>query len=369
MPSDLQLMTRALQLAERGKVLAHPNPMVGCVIARRGRVLAEGWHDLYGGPHAEAAALKKAGARAKGADVFVTLEPCSHWGKTPPCADALIRAGVRRVVAAVRDPHKKVAGQGLARLRKAGLRVETGLLEKEARFLNRAFFKAHATGVPYIVWKSAQTLDGKIASRTGASRWITNPEARALAHRLRAESDAVLVGGNTVRKDDPILTSHGAGPNPVRLILSRTLDLPLKARIFGDDAPTLVLTPLDGANARAKALKKKGVQILNCFINKNFNDMINCFKFFVKFGFNQILLEGGGETSALLLAAGLLDEVYHVIAPRYLGGRNAKTPLEGEGWATPDEGPRLAIAESFPIGGNVAIHGFFRTPASRAWGI
>jgi diaminohydroxyphosphoribosylaminopyrimidine deaminase/5-amino-6-(5-phosphoribosylamino)uracil reductase len=367
--SDLELMTRALLSAERGKTHAHPNPMVGCVIAKQGRVVAEGWHESYGGDHAEIVALKKAGARAKGADVFVTLEPCAHWGKTPPCADALVKAGVRRVVAAVRDPHAKVAGQGFARLRRAGIRVQTGLLEKESRFLNRAFFKAHTTGLPYVVWKTAQTLDGKIASRTGASRWISNPQARRFAHQLRAESDAVLVGGNTVRRDNPLLTAHGAGPNPTRLILSRTLDLPVKGRIFGPEAPTFVLTVRNPPKARAEALKKQGAQILTCFVKKDFSVLRDCFKLLKKFGLNQILLEGGGDVSASLLAAGLLDEVYHVIAPKYLGGRQATTPLEGEGWPTPDKGPHLSLAESYGLGDNVVIHGFFGGPAAKAWGL
>lgn len=360
MSSDLRFMNRALALAERGRGFVSPNPLVGCVLAKGGKTVGEGWHALFGGPHAEAAALAKAGPRAKGATAYVTLEPCSHWGKTPPCAEALIRAGVRRVVAAVQDPHRKVAGKGFAALRRAGLRVETGLLEVEACHQNRAFFKAHATGLPHVVWKTAQTLDGKIASRTGASRWITNPEARALAHRLRAQSDAILVGGNTIRRDNPLLTSHGLGPDPVKVVLSASLDLSPRARIF-KEGTTIVLTRKTPSPARLKALESTGATILKFFVKFDKSEMIKCFRYLSKIGLQQVLVEGGGETAATLLSAGLMDEVYHVIAPFYLGGRDAKTPLEGLGWDHPAKGPRLARAESFQIGDNLVVHGFTGT--------
>jgi diaminohydroxyphosphoribosylaminopyrimidine deaminase / 5-amino-6-(5-phosphoribosylamino)uracil reductase len=363
MPSDLQFMHRALALAERGRGFVSPNPLVGCILAKAGKTVAEGWHEVLGGPHAEAMALKKAGPRAKGTTAYVTLEPCSHWGKTPPCADALIRSGVRRVVAAVRDPHRKVSGRGFAALRKAGLRVDTGLLEKEARHQNRAFFKANTTGLPYVIWKSGQTLDGKIASHTGASRWITGPEARSLAHRLRAESDAILVGGNTARRDNPVLTAHGHGPDPVKLILSASLDLSPRLRLF-KEGTTLILTRKNPPAARVKALKSAGALILKFFVKFDKIELINCFRYLSEIGLQQILLEGGGETSAALLGAGLVDEVYHAISLQYLGGRNAKTSLEGTGWATPGKGPRLSAAESFQVGEDLVVHGF-TSPSSR----
>jgi diaminohydroxyphosphoribosylaminopyrimidine deaminase / 5-amino-6-(5-phosphoribosylamino)uracil reductase len=350
-------MQRALALAERGKGFVSPNPLVGCVLVKGGKTVGEGWHALFGGPHAEADALKKAGPRAKGATAYVTLEPCSHWGKTPPCAQALIKAGVRRVVAALKDPHSKVAGNGFAALRKAGIRVETGLMEKEARHQNRAFLKAHTTGLPHVIWKTAQTLDGKIASHTGASRWITNPEARAMAHRLRVESDAILVGGNTIRHDDPVLTGHGLGPDPVKVVLSASLDLSPKAKIFRDGT-TLILTRKNPPAARVKALESAGALILKFFIRFDKYEFINCFKYLCKIGLQQILVEGGGETASSLLGAGLVDEVYHAIAPHYLGGRDAKTPLEGRGWDRPGQGPQLTAAESFQVGDNLVVHGF-----------
>jgi diaminohydroxyphosphoribosylaminopyrimidine deaminase / 5-amino-6-(5-phosphoribosylamino)uracil reductase len=358
MPSDLQFMSRALALAERGLGFVSPNPLVGCVLAKGGKVVGEGFHAAFGGPHAEAAALAQAGPRAKGATAYVTLEPCAHWGKTAPCADALIRAGVKKVVAALGDPHRRVAGRGFQKLRRAGLRVEKGLMAREAAHQNRAFLKAHTAGLPYVVWKTAQTLDGKIASRTGASKWITNPQARALAHRLRAQSDAVLVGGNTVRRDNPVLTTHGQGPDPVKLILSASLDLSPRARVF-QQGTTWLLTARNASPARARRLEAAGASILKFFVKFDTREFVECFKKLSKIGLQQIFVEGGGETAATLLSAALMDEVYHVIAPRYLGGRAAVTPLEGEGWPTPDQGPQLSRAESYPLGDNVVIHGFF----------
>jgi diaminohydroxyphosphoribosylaminopyrimidine deaminase/5-amino-6-(5-phosphoribosylamino)uracil reductase len=361
-------MRRALALAERGRGFVSPNPLVGCVLFKGGRVIAEGWHSIFGGLHAEADALQKAGPRAKGAAAYVTLEPCSHWGKTPPCADALIRAGVRRVFAAVQDPNAHVGGQGIQKLRKAGIRVDTGLLEKEVRFQNRAFFKAQTTGLPYVVWKTAQTLDGKIASRTGASRWISNPESLVLAHRLRAEADAILVGGNTIRTDDPLLTSHGLGVDPVKLVLSRSLDLSPKARIFKEGI-SCVLTGKNPPKARARSLESKGAKLLKVFVKFDGKELKECLNYLKKIGLHHIVLEGGCETSAAFMKAGLIDEVYHVIALHYLGGRDAKTPLEGRGWDRPGQGPSLAVAESYAVGDNVVIHGFFRGAKSAAWGI
>jgi diaminohydroxyphosphoribosylaminopyrimidine deaminase/5-amino-6-(5-phosphoribosylamino)uracil reductase len=368
MPSDVDLMRRALALAERGRGFVSPNPMVGCVLVKGGKIVGRGYHAVFGGPHAEAEALRVAGARARGATAFITLEPCSHWGKTPPCADALIRAGVKRVVAAVQDPHPRVSGTGFAKLRRAGVRVQVGLLEKEARFLNRSFFKAHITGTPFVVWKTAQTLDGKIASRTGASRWITNPQARDLAHRLRGESDAILVGGETIRRDNPSLTSHGRGVDPVKLVLSRSLNLSPRANVF-KKGETLVLTGRNASPARVKKLESAGALMLKLFVKFDKRDFIRCLKYLKKLAINQMLLEGGGETAAAMLGAGLVDEVYHVIAPSYLGGRDAKTALEGRGWGHPGAGPALSIAESFPLGDNLVVHGFLAGRKSRLWGI
>src|SRR5919197_3355884 len=210
--SDLDWMSRALELAERGRGFVEPNPLVGAVVVRDGRVVGEGWHRRYGEAHAEVNALAAAGEAARGATLYVTLEPCCHHGKTPPCTDAVLRAGVRRVVAAMADPFPQVAGQGVAQLRAAGVEVEVGVCEREARELNAPYLTLLAEGRPYVHAKWAMSLDGKIATRGGDSRWISGPASREVVHRLRGRVDAILVGAGTVRADDPLLTARPLGP-------------------------------------------------------------------------------------------------------------------------------------------------------------
>ncbi|HRY29147.1 MAG TPA: bifunctional diaminohydroxyphosphoribosylaminopyrimidine deaminase/5-amino-6-(5-phosphoribosylamino)uracil reductase RibD [Elusimicrobiota bacterium] len=352
-------MRRALALAEEGRGRTHPNPMVGCLIVKNGAVVGEGWHGSFGGPHAEAVALRRAGKRAQGATLYVTLEPCRHWGQTPPCSDAVQRAGIKRVVAAMKDPNP-VSGNGLDRLRRAGIRVETGVLRNEARFLNRAFVKRHETGLPYVLFKAGQTLDGKIASRSGVSRWITGPLARELGHRLRAESDAILVGAHTVRKDNPRLTSHGKGPDPVRLVVSKSLDLPVSAKIFKGGAPTWVITGPTPPAGRKKRLEKAGIQLLTCPLKNGDINLMLILKLLAKMNINQILLEGGGRLSGALLDARLLDEVYLFLAPRLLGGRHAVPSVAGGGWPHPNSAPRLDNMTVSKVGGDILVHGFVK---------
>lgn len=351
-------MLQALALSERGRLRAHPNPLVGCVIVQGGRVVGEGWHDRFGGPHGEVRALAQAGGRARGATMYVTLEPCPHWGKTPPCARSVIQAGVARVVAGASDPNPRFRGRGFAALRRAGVRVASGLLAHRTEELNRGFFSRHQRGRPHVILKLAQTLDGKIASRTGASRWITGPRARALGHRLRAESDAVLVGGETVRRDDPRLTSHGAGPDPVRVVLSGSLDLSGKAKVFGPESPTWVLTGRGTSPARVRKLERAGAQVISLPGRKPGVDPERLLSALSRRGVAQLLVEGGGEVAAHFLSAGLVDEVYLFVAPRFLGGRQAPTSLEGRGWALPADGPRLKNVEVSFLGEDWLIHGF-----------
>jgi diaminohydroxyphosphoribosylaminopyrimidine deaminase / 5-amino-6-(5-phosphoribosylamino)uracil reductase len=355
-------MLRALRLAERGRGKVSPNPMVGCVVVRRGRAVGEGWHSAFGGPHAEIAALRRAGSKARGATLYVTLEPCAHWGKTPPCAPAVAQSGVRRVVAAMKDPHARVRGKGFSILRDRGIRLKAGVLHKEARFLNRAFIKNHELGLPYVIYKTGQTLDGKIASRTGRSRWITGPEARDRGHRLRAESDAVLVGGETVRKDNPVLSSHGKGRNPLRLVLSRSLRLPPRAAIFRPGAPTWVITDADAPDRRRDLLRKSGAQILTYSLKNGLRFVL---KDIFKLGVSQLLLEGGGEVAYSFFEAGLVDETYAFVAPRFLGGRQAPASVGGTGWPHPQMGPALLNPSATPVGRDFLFHGWVDTPFTR----
>ncbi len=356
-PHDQKMMSRAVALAEKGGARAHPNPRVGCVIERAGRVVGEGSHERFGGPHAEVQALAQAGGRARGATMYVTLEPCPHWGKTPPCAAAVARSGVKRVVIASPDPSRRLRGKGIAFLRRAGVRVESGLLTRRAEEINRGFFLRQRVGRPHVVLKMAQTLDGKIASRTGASRWITGPRARAWVHHLRAESDAVLVGGETVRRDDPLLTAHGVGPDPVRVVLSGSLNLKSDSKIFGSEAPTWIVTTTGASSVRARFLEKKGAQVIRIPSGADPHRILTAL---AKRGITRLLVEGGGRVAAHFLSAGLVDEVFLFVAPCFLGGEAAPTSIEGKGWATPVQGPRLRHADVKKIGDDWLIHGFVR---------
>ncbi len=356
-PEDSLHMIRALNLAERGRLNAHPNPLVGCVVARGPRVLAEGWHDRFGGDHAEVAALRRAGSRARGATLYVTLEPCSRWGKTPPCTDAVKAAGVRRVVIGARDP--SLRGGGVAVLKRAGLRVDSGLHQREVLRQNAAFFKKVKTGLPYVVVKMAQTLDGKTASRAGASRWITGVRARSLGHRLRAQSDAVMVGGETVRRDNPGLTSHGRGPDPLRVVLSSSLQFSPRAAVFAQGAPTWVLTGDSSPAARKKSLERRGAQILSFRSTGGRIRLKEAFRALARRGVSRILVEGGGRTAAAVLEEKLADEAYVFLAPSFLGGVGAPTGVAGRGWPRPAAGPRLKDVGVNRLGDDVLIHGYF----------
>jgi len=245
---DSLFMKRALGLARKATQKVHPNPKVGCVIVMDGAIVGEGFHARYGGPHAEAVALAKAGKRARGATAYVTLEPCCpHPGKkTPPCVEALIRAKVARVVAATRDPNPDVAGRSLAALRRAGIAVSLGLMSREAERLNVDFFARMRRARPHVILKTALSLDGKAAAVGGASRWVTGSKARKLVHALRAECDAILVGGGTALKDDPALTAHGAGKDPLRVVLEGKRRLPARLKLLRDGKPTIIFSPRPG---------------------------------------------------------------------------------------------------------------------------
>jgi diaminohydroxyphosphoribosylaminopyrimidine deaminase/5-amino-6-(5-phosphoribosylamino)uracil reductase len=344
---DTLWMDRALRLAERGVGLTSPNPVVGAVLVGNGRVIGEGAHLRAGGPHAEAVALDAAGAAARGATCYVTLEPCAHFGRTPPCADALVRAGVARVVAAIGDPHREVAGRGLARLRAAGVVVKVGVREVEARGLNRAFFCAVTEGRPHVTLKAAMTLDGKIASADGTSRWITGDAARLEGHRLRFAADAVLVGIGTVLADDPQLTvRHPELPSkePLRVVVDSRLRIPAAARVLrsGDPGRTLVACVAPAPAGPAAALRASGVRVLELPGEGRRVDLRALLGALRALDVIAVLAEGGGELGGALAEAGLVDRVAFFVAPRLLGGREAPGPLGGRGRPLKDA---LALAE------------------------
>jgi diaminohydroxyphosphoribosylaminopyrimidine deaminase/5-amino-6-(5-phosphoribosylamino)uracil reductase len=323
--SDRSLMERALALAARGEGTTHPNPRVGAVVARGGRVEGEGWHRAPGGPHAEAAALAEAGPRARGATLYVTLEPCAHSGRTPPCADGIIAAGVRRVLAACRDPNPLVDGRGLARLRRAGIEVETGLLAAEARELNRAYLHATATGLPFVTLKLAQSLDGRIAARGGRSRWITCERSREAVHRLRAEADAVLVGVGTVLADDPELTARPRGRlerrQPARVVLDPRLRTPLDARVVREKTGrTILLVGREVPKGRMAPYRARGVTIVPLRTRAGRFSWKETGRALAGLGLLAVLAEGGGETAAWLARERAVSRFELFVSPLLLGG-------------------------------------------------
>ena len=312
-------MARALRLARRGRYTAAPNPCVGCVIARDQRILAEGWHAIAGGPHAEINALNRS-AEIRAATVYVTLEPCSHQGRTPPCAPALIKAGAGRVVAAMRDPNPRVAGRGIAALVAAGIPARTGLLEAEARALNPGFIKRMTRGLPYLRLKLALSLDGRTALANGASRWISGPEARQDAHRLRAASAAILCGVATVLRDDPRLNVRGvpfAYKPPLRVILDRELRCPPQARLFKEPGGVVIYTQQQ-APGPGQCLQEAGAEVIRLAPSADWlGDVLRHLA--AAYEINDIMTEAGARLSGALIEAGLADELILYVAPKLLG--------------------------------------------------
>lgn len=335
---DQPLMGRALALAGRARGLTSPNPLVGALVVREGVVVGEGYHTRAGAPHAERAALEAAGGAARGATLYVTLEPCAHQGRTPPCVPAIVQAGVRRVVAAVEDPNPLVGGRGLRALRQAGVEVRVGCLEVEARRLNRAFFTWVLEGRPLVTLKVAMSLDGKIAAWNRASRWITGEEARREGHRLRSESDAVAVGIGTVLADDPELTVRVEPPwprEPYRVIVDSQGRTPPSARAIASGRPERTLVAVvEGAPAeRVRALEGAGAQILRLPSRNGRVDLAALAQELARREVTALLVEGGGELNAGFLEAGLVDRVIVFVAPLILGGRDAPQPVAGPGRA------------------------------------
>ena len=305
---DLKFMRRALQLAQKEGRYASPNPKVGAVLVRGGRVVGEGGHRRYGGPHAEILALKKAGPQARGATLYVTLEPCSHHGKTPPCAQAVLRAGVRRVVAAMKDPFPQVSGRGFALLRKAGIRVELGLLGKEAAKLNETFIQSIHRRRPKVILKAALSLDGKIATVTGRSKWITGEKARHKNHELRSMADAILVGSETARKDDPSLTVRLPGWKrvdgwPIRVLLDSKLRSSLQLQLFKGSPKTVVFTSTHAPLARQKLLEGKGVGVFRVPSRGKMLSLKAVLGVLHSLHVRVLLVEGGGQVHASFLRA------------------------------------------------------------------
>lgn len=320
------MMQAALALARRGLGNVWPNPAVGCVLVNGGRVVGRGWTQPGGRPHAETEAIARAGGAARGGTAYVTLEPCSHWGRTPPCAEALIAAGISRVVAAVEDPDPRVAGGGLAKLRVAGIAVESGLRADAAAEVNAGFFQRVLTGRPLVTLKLATSLDGRIATASGESRWITGPLARQHTHLLRARHDAILVGTATVLADDPQLTCRLPGlehRSPVRVALDRNLAIPHTSRLVAEARmiPTWIITAPGPDPERREALHRAGVELIEAAPDEAWRiDLTDALLRLGERGLTRLLVEGGGRLAAALLRAGLVDRLVWLHAPLLLGG-------------------------------------------------
>jgi len=323
---DVGHMMAALALASRGLGRVAPNPAVGCVLVRDGIVVGRGWTQPGGRPHAETEALRRAGAAAAGAIAYVTLEPCAHHGSTPPCADALIAAGVARVVVAIEDPDPRVAGRGLERLRAAGILVEVGLCAEDAQQLNAGFLKRIEQGLPLVTLKLATTLDGKIATHTGESQWITGPAARGLGHMLRRQHDAIMVGSGTVLADDPELTVRLPGlanPPPLRIVVDGRLRTPLTAKLVmaAKQVPTVIVTHAGVDPLRARAFRDCGVDLVEAPRDADGNvDLRAALTALAKRGLTRILVEGGATLAASLLRARLVDRLAWFRSPGLIGG-------------------------------------------------
>lgn len=351
-------MARALRLAERGVYTTDPNPRVGCVLVREGEIVGEGWHQRAGGPHAEVVALRGAGERARGATAYVTLEPCSHHGRTPPCAEGLIEAGVRRVVAAMEDPNPRVSGRGLALLEQAGIEVSCGLLEHDAEGLNHGFVKRMRSGRPYVRSKLAMSLDGRTALASGESRWITGDAARRDVHRLRARSSAVVTGIGTLLADDPALTVRlGEGFDlepPARVILDSRLRAPADAQIFRLPGRALIITGEAKPVARQR-LADAGVEVVEVGTDTagrpDLDEVVNALG---RMEFNEVLFEAGAILNGALMAAGVADEWIVYLAPCVLGD-DGRGLFRLPGFACMADRPELEIQDVRQVGKDLRL--------------
>lgn len=354
--NDLRYMRRALTLARKGVGRTAPNPAVGCLIVRDGTVVGEGWHKKAGTPHAEVHALQQAGRLARGADVYVTLEPCSHYGKTPPCSDALIKAGVRRVVVGMVDPYKQVSGRGIAQLREAGIDVEVGLLEQACRELNKGFIKYVTSGRPYVIYKSALTLDGNIATVTGNSRWVSSEASRRYVHRLRDACDAVMVGVDTILMDNPQLTvRHVKGRSPLRVVVDTHLRTPESVSVLtGPLAKKTIIATCETNPKVHRRYELQGARVLVC---EEFDGRVAMDDLLHKlglYGIQTILLEGGSRLAGHMLKNGLIDECIFFYGPKVVG--NGFAPFALTGIETMDDAIRMEITRIGMSGPDLVVY-------------
>lgn len=393
---DERYMSRALKMAARGRGQVSPNPLVGAVIVKhfntlaplraqagtgtlvgtgghkRGRIIGQGYHVQAGLPHAEIIALKEAGKKAKGSTLYVNLEPCTHFGRTPPCTDEIIGSGIKKVVIAMKDPNPLNSGKGISRLKSAGIEVTTGILEDKAQRLNEAFSKFITRREPFVVLKIAASLDGKIATSAGKSKWITGKEARQQVQELRREADAILVGINTVIKDDPRLTIRSNSRErkftgqPFRVVVDSRARIPLGAKILKDSAKTIVAVTRHADKVRVKSLESRGAKVLIVGSKKGKVDLAKLMQELGKLGIVNLLIEGGGEINASAFASRLVDKAIFFLAPRIIGGREAPTAVEGKGIKEMSQAIPLRKLTVRKVGEDLMVEGYPRYPSLRS---
>ncbi len=358
---DIRMMRRALRLAARGKGATSPNPPVGAVIVKGNSIAGEGYHHRAGEEHAELLALAEAGRHARGATLYVTLEPCNHRGRTGPCTESIISSGIRKVILARRDPNPGVTGGGLERLQRAGLEVAAGLLAGEARVLTEAYEKQIRTGLPFVILKVASTADGRIATRMGESKWISGPESRRISHRMRRESDAVLVGRGTVEKDDPALDVRDVpsrGRRPLRVVLDSRAALDLRHRIFTDGGPTLLVATGKADAGSRRRLEDLGVEVLLAPEREGQVNLAWLMRKLGERGCLQIMAEGGARVFTGLVEAGLADKLVMFVAPR-LFGKGSLAWLDDLAVIKPEEAPGFTWQRARKVGDDVMLTGYW----------
>ena len=355
-------MRRALKLAERGRT--SPNPMVGAIVVKNGEIVGEGYHPRAGEPHAEVFALREAGEKAKGATMYVTLEPCCHFGRTPPCTQAVIEAGIAEVYVAMTDPDTQVASKGLHELKNAGLKVHLSLCEDQARLLNEAYIKHRTTGMPFVILKSAMSLDGKIATHTGDSKWITNERSRAYAHKIRSRVDAILVGGGTARADNPSLTARLGRKvyYPTRVVVTGTGNIPADLTMFSAPGESIVASSSYANNATLRKLESAGARILTLKQVAERPSIADLMKQLGKIGCLSVLIEGGGEVAASALEERVVDKIIYFYAPRIIGGQKAINAVGGLGAVNVSSSITLDNIKIRRFGSDIAIEGYVKYP-------
>jgi diaminohydroxyphosphoribosylaminopyrimidine deaminase/5-amino-6-(5-phosphoribosylamino)uracil reductase len=357
---DERWMNRALHMAEKGRGRTSPNPMVGAVLVRRGKVVGEGYHARAGEPHAEIVAIRNAGEKAKGATLYLNLEPCTHYGKTPPCVPAVIEAGVKKVIVGIEDPNPLVKGRGVARLKQAGLDVKVGVLEKECHRLNEAFCKYIVQHEPFIILKMAATLDGKLATRNGESQWITGETSRRFVHRLRNQVDGVVVGVGTVLKDDPMLTARiRGGRDPYRIVFDSRLRIPESAKVVNlSPSRTIVATTEMAPQNKIERLREKGVQILISQSKSGKVDLKSSLLKLGEMGMMSLLVEGGSQINGAFLDQGLINKIFLFLSPKLMGDPLAPGIFSGAGVALLKEAISIKDLKVRKIGEDILLEGY-----------